>query len=381
MHIKVLASTKVGYKMPKEEAINFSGKSAGICYMPDSMDTLFSEPTEKTEKRAKGTLASGHHSVFGHVTYNLSLEGIPKILAMILNNEKMYNTSEKSARYTKMEPSEKEEKLYEKWIDIYQKKILKEYPDIDEKKVKKLAMENARYLISVFTPATIMEYTVNFGQLNYIAHWFENYIRDAEDTPFNAKLKNVFKEFNEKISDLIVPELNSDVKCRTLSLFAKRKRGEEFGENYCVNYKGTFAELAQAQRHRTLSYEISIPDVHEYFVPPIIKGTALEEEWLKDITSLDDEFPQGLLLDINERGTVENFVMKCQERLCGAAQLEIAVQTKEILDKYMENTKETKKEIYDYLVPYSKGARCTFPGFRCTLPCMWGAKHGIDRKI
>ena len=381
MQIKVLASTKVGYTMPKEEAINFSGKSAGICYMPDSMDTLFSEPTEKTEKRAKGTLDSGHHSVFGHVTYNLSLEGIPKILAMILNNEKMYNTSEKSARYTKMEPSEKEEKLYEKWIDIYQKEILKEYPNIDEKKVKKLAMENARYLISVFTPATIMEYTVNFGQLNYIAHWFENFIRDAEDTAFNAKLKKVFKEFNEKISDLLVPELNSDVKGRTLSLFAKRKRGEEFGENYCVNYQGTFAELAQAQRHRTLSYEITIPDEHRYFVPPIIKETALEEEWLKDISSLDDEFPQGLLLDINERGTVENFVMKCQERLCGAAQLEIALQTKEILDRYMENTKDSKKEIYEYLVPYSKGARCTFPGFRCTLPCVWGAKKGIDRKI
>ena len=381
MQIKVLASTKVGYTMPKEEAINFSGKSAGICYMPDSIDTLFSEPTEKTEKRAKGTLNSGHHSVFGHVTYNLSLEGIPKILAMILNNEKMYNTSEKSARYTKMEPSEKEEKLYEKWIDIYQKVILEEYPEIDEKKVKKLAMENARYLISVFTPATIMEYTVNFGQLNYIAHWFENFIKNAEDTAFNVKLKKVFKEFNEQISDLLVPELNSDVKGRTISLFAKRKREEEFGENYCVNYQGTFAELAQAQRHRTLYYEIFIPEEHKYFVPPIIKGTAYEEEWIKDITSLDDEFPQGLLLDINERGTVENFVMKCQERLCGAAQLEIALQTKEILDRYMENTKDSKKTIYEYLIPYSKGARCTFPGFKCTLPCMWGAKRGIDRKI
>ena len=112
MKIKVIGSTKIGYKMPKEEAINFSGKSAGICYMPDSLETLFSEPIEKTEKRAKGTLASGHHSVFGHVTYNLSLEGIPKILAMILNNEKIYNTSEKSARYTKMEPSDKEKALY-----------------------------------------------------------------------------------------------------------------------------------------------------------------------------------------------------------------------------------------------------------------------------
>ncbi len=381
MQVKVLASTKVGYKMPKEEAINFSGKSAGICYMPDSLNTLFSEPVEKTERRAKGTLASGHHSVFGHITYNLALEGIPKILAMILNNEKMYNTSEKSARYTKMEPSEKEKKLYEKWIEIYQNEIKKQYPEMDDKKAKKLAMENARYLISVFTPATIMEYTVNFGQLNYIAHWFEDFIRNAEDTAFNVKLKKVFEEFNEQISDLLVPELNSDVKGRTISFFAKRKREEEFGENYCVNYQGTFAELAQAQRHRTLYYEIAIPEKHSYFVPPIIKGTELEGEWIKDITSLDDEFPQGLMLDINERGTVENFIMKCQERLCGAAQLEIALQTKEILNKYVENTKDSKKEIYEYLLPYTKGARCTFPGFKCTLPCMWGAKKGIDRNI
>lgn len=381
MQIRVLASTKVGHEMSREEAVNFSGKSAGICYMPDSLDTLFSENDEKTMKRAKGTLASGHHSVFGHVTYNLALEGIPKILAMILNNEKIYNTSEKSARYTKMQPSEKEEKLYEKWIGIYQREIQSIYPEIDEKKVKKLAMENARYLISVFTPATIMEYTVSFGQLNYIAHWFEDFIKNAPDTAFNIKLKKVFAEFNEKISNLIVPELNSDAKGRTLSLFAKRKREEEFGENYCTNYLGTFAQLAQAQRHRTLYYEISIPENHKYYVPPIISGTDLEDEWLKDIQSLDSEFPQGLLLEINERGTVENFVMKCQERLCGAAQLEIAVQTKHILDRYLENTKESRKEIYEYLLPYSKGARCTFPGFRCTLPCMWGAKKGIDRLV
>ena len=101
MKIKVIASTKVGYEMPKEEALNFSGKSAGICYLPDTLETLFNEPEEKTSKRANMTLKSGHHSVFNHPTYNLSLEGIPKILAMILNNEKMYNTSEKSARYTR----------------------------------------------------------------------------------------------------------------------------------------------------------------------------------------------------------------------------------------------------------------------------------------
>ena len=81
MKIKVIASTKVGYVLPKEEAIDFSGKSAGICYLPDTVETLFAEAPEKTQRRANGNLESGHHSVFGHAHYNLILEGIPKILA------------------------------------------------------------------------------------------------------------------------------------------------------------------------------------------------------------------------------------------------------------------------------------------------------------
>ena len=143
MKINIIASTKVGYELPKDEAVNFSGKSAGICYLPDTLDVLFNEPIEKTEKRANMNIQSGHHSVFGHATYNLSLEGIPKILAMILNNEKVYNTSEKSARYTVMQTSDEEQVLYDKWIEIYKQRITEEYPNFDEKRVKKLAQENA----------------------------------------------------------------------------------------------------------------------------------------------------------------------------------------------------------------------------------------------
>ena len=53
MKIKVIASTKVGYELPKEEAVDFSGKSAGICYLPDTLETLFSEDKEKTSKKSK----------------------------------------------------------------------------------------------------------------------------------------------------------------------------------------------------------------------------------------------------------------------------------------------------------------------------------------
>ena len=382
MKIKILASTKIGYELPKEEALNFSGKSAGICYLPDSMETLFSEAEEKTNRRMERTLKSGHHSVFGHVNYNLSLEQVPKILAIILNNEKMYNTSEKSARYTKMEPNEAEKALYEKWIGKYMKVISERYPSFDEKKIQKLAQENARYLISVFTPATVMEYTCNFGQLNYIMHFCENYIIDeSKCTKFDQKLKEVFKEFLAQMPDLKVEGLDADLKKREFSLFSKRQRKEEFGENYSVNYLASFAELAQAQRHRTLSYEISFLDEPMYYVPKIIRGTTLEEEWLEDIRSLEEYFPQGMMVRVNERGTVENFVLKCTERLCGAAQLEIMNQTKEIMDKYLSATKDVNADVYNYLLKYSKGARCTFPGFKCTSPCVFGGKNAFTRVI
>ena len=381
MKIKVIASTKIGYVLPKEEAVDFSGKSAGICYLPDTIETLFTEPSEKTQKRANGNIKSGHHSVFGHPTYNLCFEGIPKILAMILNNEKMYNTSEKSARYTHMEPSPQEEELYEKWITLFKEQILLKYPKFDEKRAKKLAQENARYLISVFTPATIMEYTVNFGQLNYLINWAKDYIENDNNDAFSLKLKEALKEFLQAMPDLEVEGLDSRIKNRGFSLFAQRKtRNEEFGENYSINYLASFAQLAQAQRHRTLSYEMSLLDEPQYYIPSIIKDTELEEQWLEDISSLKDFYPQGMLVQVNERGTIENFVLKCMERLCGAAQLEIMEQTKDTMTKYLEATKD-KPELYNYLLPYSKGARCTFPGWKCNSPCIFGGKGAMERII
>ena len=379
MKISVIASTKVGYTISKAEALNFSGKSAGICYWPDSWEKLFAESQDKTDRRVNNNLKSGHHSVFGHVHYNLILEGIPKILAMILNNEGIYNTSEKSARYTKMATTGKENKLYNKWVGIFKKEIAKEYPDFDEKRV--LAQENARYLISVFTPATTMEYTVSFEQLNYIVSMFEDFINDEPNTAFNKKVKSAMQEFIYAMPNLIVEDLNPRMKGRKLSLFGTRARTTEFGETYSTTYWASFAQLAQAQRHRTLHYEMRMPSSKcMYYVPPIIRKTDLEDEWLNDISSLKDNFPQGILVRVNERGTIENFVLKCTERLCGAAQLEIMQQTKATMDRYVKAVSKDEN-LSNYLEPYTKGARCTFPGWVCNSPCVFGGKEAMTRKI
>jgi hypothetical protein len=382
MKITIIGAAKPGYVMSVEEALEFSGRAAGICYMKKDWEALCNEDHEVTMKRAKGTLKRKHHSVFGHVNYNILLEKVPKILAMILNNEQDYNTSEKSARYTEMEPSPEEAALYYKWIDILKQEIAKCYPKFDEDKVEKLAQENARYMISVFTPATTMLYTCTIQQWNYIIYWSEQFIKTGPEDPFSQKVKQVLREFIAARPKIDVEGLNTEMKNRGFSIFAKRKhRAEEFGENYCTTYMGTFAHLAQAHRHRTLTYEMVIPQEKTFYTPPILEYTQYEKEWQDDIKSLADNFPQGMMVQINERGPVEKFVLKCTERLCGCAQLEIMRQTKKTMDKYLAAVKDKNPDVYDYLEPYSHGPRCTFPGWKCENPCIFGGSKAFKREV
>ena len=72
-----------------------------------------------------------------------------------------------------------------------------------------------------------MEYSVSLRQLNYIAHWFEDFIKNEEDTEFNKMLKPYLKQFVDNVSDLLIPELNTDVKGRKISLFDSRKNRKE----------------------------------------------------------------------------------------------------------------------------------------------------------
>ena len=384
MKIKVIASTSQEQIITREQALAFGGKAAGVCYMADSLETIMKEEYENTQKRINRTLNSGHHSVYDHTFFTLYLEGIPKILAMILNNERVYTTSEKSARYTKMETEGREKELYEKWIGIYQKLIQEEYPQMKAFKASTLAKENARYLISVFTPSTNMLYTVSLRQINYILHMCEDYIREQEDNAFTKKVKEVLNKFVVQMRSLYVRELTIKPRTKKLSLFDETPcHNDVFEEVYGVTYDGTMAQLAQAQRHRTISYKmyLDVANKPKYYVPPIIRDTEYEKQWLNDIAELGDNFPQGRLVSIYERGNYEDFILKCQERLCGQAQLEIMEQTYATLKAYVEHNDENYYcPFHDKLKPLLKGTRCNLPYWKCTEPCIWG-KNAINRKV
>lgn len=376
-----------------EEAIKLSGKIAGVCYDKEGFLHLYNEKEEKTKRRINMTLNNGHHSVYDHITISFNLQNIPKILAMVLNNEHQYTTSEKSARYTPIIRGDgsvittDEEKLYNKWISIFKNKITEQYGYIyNDNKIQKLAQENARYLVTVFMP-TQMIYSTSLRQINYLASWMEEYIKNVDmNNAFERKLALWMKELLEELYRLNVLEerLMKNDKYRGLSLFSDDldNKKDYFGDVYSTLYKGSFAQLAQAQRHRTLDYKMEILEEKEYFIPPIIiDSRALVTEWLGDMNIVKDVTPQGELVKINEVGKYEDFILKCKERLCSAAQLEIMQQTKETLLKYKKALEVANNPLANDIIKYTHGARCTFPDFNCSSDCKFKDGKTLIRKI
>ena len=394
MEIKVFAGTKLGHVPTKEEFDKIGGLTAGVCYLPDTIAKLFSEADENTKKRESRIKDSGHKSPFDHPTVNLELVDIPKILAMILNNESMYTTSEKSARYRRMALPDDENKAYEKWLPIFAQEI-ENYRNshkgsekwLTESKIGKLAQENARYLTSVFTP-TSMVYSLSYRQLNVIYSKISreiDFLAGKQDI-FSKKLRDSLVEFASKLESLgyIDEKLALNDKNLALKLFNRtgRQIKEQFGECYTITYKGSFAQLAQAQRHRTLDYAILAEKNGQYFedvlandsdddfyLPPILKGSKYQAQWLADCKALAEKFPQGMLVPVLERGTIENFILKSKERNCTAAQLEIDNQTTASKKKIYSRLSEADPELAAEIKPYMAGSRCTYPDFECPSPC------------
>ena len=377
----------------KKEAINLSGKIAGVCYDKEGFENLLNEPESRTARRIDMTLNNGHHSVYDHIMISFNIQNIPKILAMVLNNEHQYTTSEKSARYTPVVRkdgsiiTEDEERLYNKWLNIFKIKIKSQYGYIyNDSKIQKLAQENARYLVTVFMP-TQMIYSTSFRQINYIASWMQNYIATANfDNDFERKLATYMNEFIEELNNLNVLEdgLLKNEKHRTISLFGKNLdfKEEHFGDVYSTLYKGSLAEYAQAQRHRTLDYQMEFLDKKEYYIPPIIADDQmLVDEWLGDMQIVRGVTPQGELVKISEVGKYEDFILKCKERLCSGAQLEIAEQTRETLLRYKKALEESGSPLAQDIQKYCHGARCTFSDFDCTSDCKFTEGKKLVRKI
>lgn len=376
-----------------EEMMKFARASARVCYTKKDFENVIEE--EDKNKLTERLVNSGHHSVIEHNKINFYFEGIPKMLAMVLNNERPYATSEKSARYTKMkEINHEQKKLYDKWMEKLIPAISEVYPQIDDseardKKITKLAQENARYMTSVFTP-TKMVHSLDLRQLNFIRDEFKKFTTNTyldfnEDSElglknFNLRLANSMYEFLLQTEKFEIPGLTNQTD-RHLSIFGEDNSDceEHFGGVYSTNYQMSFAALAQAHRHRTIDYKI-IKGPHKekqrlgFFVPGIVKdmGIDAEKEWGDDLRTVsENDYPQAELIAVNEKGTRRDFRSKMILRMCGHAQWEIMKNTNEIAEKYAEQDKN-----FDYpLTP-----KCQ-QDMKCASPCDWGGKKALERIV
>lgn len=336
----------------KEQIALFSGRNAGICYMADSFFSESVSSPEKALKRFSNTIKSTHHSIGQHCHITVLFEEVPKIFAMIMNSFQVYNTSEKSARYTEMSNlSDEESELYHKWIDILEKVLIEKGAGDN---AHKLAMENARYFISVFSPATTFSYTTSMVQWNYIYIWFKNLIEELDEPSINitmdrfrSNLKPWLEEFIEWFEgSLIYNELITDPKSRRIEFIPQLYKDWEspkftntnIGDIYEISYYVSFSCLAQLQRHRSLQYVINNMKIDNYlfFCPDFIDGD-LAEQWMTDIISISGEFPQGMCVQVTEFGTIEKYMLKCDERLCGRAQYETMCNVTDVMKQFYLN--------------------------------------------
>lgn len=404
MDIKIIHSTSdVFYDDKngdlKDRLTALGGREAGICYMSESYFSKAIGNNESAMRRANTILGSGHHSPFDHGSIGLEISGIPKIMAMLLNSIETYTTSEKSARYTFMQPeTEVEREVYYKWLDIFKKRIAdiaaEKCFDMTKKEIEKLALENARYMISVFTP-TSMGYTVSFREVCYICDWLEILIGKLEShsNSFNDRMLPYCKEMLDKLSD-ICGRVVHDNKGNYFQFMGSQHgynipTNTMFGDMYQTTYTGSFAQLAQAQRHRTIHYEMFFsgdePGEFGCYIPKALNTKELRDEWVRDFDRVKEYFPQCTLVPILECGRAYWFFVKCKERLCGRAQLEIADRTAKTLKHFLEvenSLSDANFELLSKCTPNGKVVpKCCFEGFTCTEKCRWGAKYGIDRVI
>ena len=376
-----------------------SGKFGGTCYAAEGYETIRQQPVEKALKRAENTARSGHHSVYQHACVTMEIQ-CSKMIAMLLNSIGISNTSEKSARYTKMKPeTEKEERLYYKWHDIFMELIVKEYGDrLTEKEVNKLAFENARYMISVFTP-TSMVYTLPFRNIFYVLDFTQNMIDNLEKLSgeFNWRLKEELIQLKEELLGAVGNRQNfHDFKKEYFRFMPVQATGEKeddakpvYGDVYTSVYLASFACVAQEQRHRTLRLKIDFSgnDAGEYgfYVPLLVEKYGKREEWLSDIQSVGDCYPQGTLVHVTEQGLFEDFTLKCKERMCGRAQLEIMKLNEWMTEQFIkekENLSRTNRKRLENMTPDGIAApRCAFADFTCQEGCKWGPKGALGRLI
>lgn len=404
-----------------EEETKISGKSAGMCYCNDDFNKIL-DNNDGAKTRFRRVVSTHHHSIAEHAHIEVVITGISKVLAMVLNNQQCYATSEKSGRYTQMTGNtEAEKKAYDKWYKILFDELMKNdtiiaQKDAGEKTADKLAKENARYLLGIFSPIVSMCYTCSLMQWTYLAQWMREAIEDMKKditTSHQSYIKNLsreFQEFSECIenSGLYIPELVNR-KHRKIDTFIGTSHiyneAGDYPSRYGIDvdttdevivarFQTSFAALAQLQRHRTTKFYMSVcseigtisetrfhNDERYSFIPEIVPHT-MKMDWLHDRTEIISASDDIVLL-IGDKiackmiTTFDNFKSIMMERCCGRAQFETMAVVNRIHEAVFRSSELYREFCADYKLPQRGVTKCMMQ--KCVEPCMF-IKNGLDKR-
>lgn len=448
--ITVDADKLEGYQLNQFRELG--GRNAGLCHTKDL--NFYSMDCDKALELCKSAIDIGHHSVVDHVNVEVVFEGVSKMLALVLNSLQDYATSERPYKYTELQCSERERTLYEKWQKIFESRVLELEPTFNdnamlgllEKKVpssglsvvggrlveleskfndkdiaeihewfdtnvvdspnlpsKKVAMENARYVLSVFNNSTTFGYSTSVRQWNYIYDWCIKYCDQYYPNPdmeyvkvmaggegsvkimrkqggveasfFETCLYYDLLELSNKIWDTLymselrdnkdrsfsfLTSLSGDTDCPLakydMSCFEPNGYTGEFdylsdtyshmdslGLAYSISYTASFVQIGRAERYRAIKYyTVFNPNAKQldFFLPPMLVGTDYADEWLSDLSSISDIIPQATKVAVIEIGFLGDFVAKCEEQLSSKAQWECMNQTRLTAMRFADAVKE-----------------------------------------
>lgn len=404
-------------KVDLKQAFIYSGIKAAWCYKQGSAtpETIRGMSEENLIRMGVTTFISDHGTPDEHYEVSIEVTGIPKLLCMILNNEKQYTADERSLRYTKVQPSEYiseiEVDLYNKWLKIFTDVLWERYRDFflvsnkgvedDAKKAAgKIAQENARNFVSVLTPTSI-SYTAPWYQWQKLYRMLEYMVENP-----NTELKRMAAPYAKVLMSQLVenrivvttkeaiqlyPPLIKEIKDGREILYRNNKhiklslwavdnpfsgidRPNEFGSSIKYSTQRSISSFAQIQRHRTSDCEAREPEVFSFVTPEFIKGTMYEEEYKRDMLLVSTIFPQGQMIDMNIVSSIRKIIdFMGKERACDRAQWETQnFYVNELLPAIVDGLKDKPEyaDLHNTLSQlYLNRCRCGFPDYDCPTPC------------
>ena len=241
-------------------------------------------------------------------TFNLC---VPEMVWMIINNEPHAFSIRQDSETTK---SLKEEEFCKRWSDLIRSRIrtTKQHQEYNPLVINDLT----EYGVGIFSTSVKGIYAQTWNELSIMLSKVENTIE---------KLKMDNSLFSEKVAkDLFLFLEQMEPYCSKLenisdrsgvSLFNRRFRSAEFGENFCFSNKATFNYLSYALDMAVHpKFDLKPPKggkQNGFYVPEVVLKTNLKTEWILDLADMEEIYPKGMFLEIHERGTVDDFVKFC----------------------------------------------------------------------